>query len=56
MTALPWWRDSRKLGWLVQAAVGLGLLVVVALLLSNLEQNLTRAGLRLTLGWLNQPA
>jgi len=29
---------------------------VVALLLSNLEQNLTRAGLRLTLGWLNQPA
>jgi general L-amino acid transport system permease protein len=56
LTALPWWRDSRKLGWLVQAAVGLGLLVVVALLLSNLEQNLTRAGLRLTLGWLNQPA
>ena len=56
MTALPWWRDSRKLGWLVQAAVGLGLLLVVALLLSNLEQNLTRAGLRLTLGWLNQPA
>lgn len=56
MTALPWWRDSRKLGWLVQAAVGLGLLLLVALLLSNLEQNLTRAGLRLTLGWLNQPA
>ncbi len=56
MTALPWWRDSRKLGWLVQAAVGLGLLLVVALLLSNLEHNLTRAGLRLTLGWLNQPA
>jgi general L-amino acid transport system permease protein len=56
LTALPWWRDSRKLGWLVQAAVGLGLLLVVALLLSNLEQNLTRAGLRLTLGWLNQPA
>jgi general L-amino acid transport system permease protein len=25
-------------------------------LLSNLEHNLTRAGLRLTLGWLNQPA
>ncbi|MFZ4804927.1 MAG: ABC transporter permease subunit [Synechococcus lacustris] len=56
MTALPWWRDSRKVGWLVQAAVGLGLLLVVALLLSNLEHNLTRAGLRLTLGWLNQPA
>jgi general L-amino acid transport system permease protein len=56
LTALPWWRDSRKVGWLVQAAVGLGLLLVVALLLSNLEHNLTRAGLRLTLGWLNQPA
>jgi general L-amino acid transport system permease protein len=40
----------------LQLAVGLVLLLVIALLVSNLERNLTRAGLRLTLGWLNQPA
>lgn len=53
---VPWWRDNRKLGWLIQLAAGLFLLLAIALLLGNLERNLARAGLRLTLGWLNQPA
>jgi len=53
---VPWWRDSRKLGWLIQLVAGLFLLLAIALLLGNLERNLARAGLRLTLGWLNQPA
>ena len=53
---VPWWRDNRKLGWLIQLVAGLFLLLAIALLLGNLESNLARAGLRLTLGWLNQPA
>ena len=53
---VPWWRDNRKLGWFIQLAAGLFLLLAIALLLGNLERNLARAGLRLTLGWLNQPA
>ena len=53
---VPWWRDNRKLGWLIQLVAGLFLLLAIALLLGNLERNLARAGLRLTLGWLNQPA
>ncbi len=53
---VPWWRDNRKLGWLIQLIAGLFLLLAIALLLGNLERNLARAGLRLTLGWLNQPA
>ena len=53
---VPWWRDKRKLGWLIQLVAGLFLLLAIALLLGNLERNLARAGLRLTLGWLNQPA
>jgi len=53
---VPWWRDNRKLNWLIQAGFGIVLLLVIALLLGNLEHNLTRAGLRLTLAWLNQPA
>jgi general L-amino acid transport system permease protein len=44
------------LGWLIQLVAGLFLLLAIALLLGNLERNLARAGLRLTLGWLNQPA
>ncbi|OON12212.1 MAG: amino acid ABC transporter permease [Synechococcus lacustris str. Tous] len=54
--SVPWWRDNRKLGWFIQLAAGLFLLLAIALLLGNLERNLARAGLRLTLGWLNQPA
>lgn len=53
---VPWWRDNRKLGWLIQLVAGLFLLLAIALLLGNLERNFARAGLRLTLGWLNQPA
>lgn len=53
---VPWWRDNRKLGWLIQLVAGLFILLAIALLLGNLERNLARAGLRLTLGWLNQPA
>lgn len=56
MSGLPWWRDRRRLGWLIQLAVGLTLLLVIALLLGNLERNLTRAGLRLSFSWLDDPA
>jgi general L-amino acid transport system permease protein len=56
VTGLPWWRDRRRLGWLIQLAVGLTLLLAIALLLGNLERNLTRAGLRLSFTWLNDPA
>lgn len=56
MSALPWWRDRRKLGWVIQLAVGLAVLLAIALLLGNLERNLTRAGLRLSFSWLNDPA
>ena len=50
---LPWWRNRRLLPWLVQAAVGLAVLVVVAFLVSNLVRNLTAAGLLLTWSWLS---
>ena len=53
---LPWWRNRRLLPWLVQAAVGLAVLVVVAFLVSNLVRNLTAAGLLLTWSWLSNPA
>jgi general L-amino acid transport system permease protein len=53
---LPWWRNRRLVPWLVQAAVGLALLVVVAFLVSNLVRNLTAAGLLLTWSWLANPA
>ncbi|NDC15128.1 MAG: amino acid ABC transporter permease, partial [Synechococcaceae bacterium WB9_2_170] len=53
---LPWWRNRRLVPWLVQAAVGLALLVVVAFLVSNLVRNLTAAGLLLTWRWLANPA
>jgi general L-amino acid transport system permease protein len=56
VSGLPWWRDRRRLGWLIQLAVGLALLLAIALLLGNLERNLTRAGLRLSFSWLNDPA
>ena len=53
---LPWWRNRRLVPWLVQAAVGLAVLVVVAFLVSNLVRNLTAAGLLLTWSWLANPA
>lgn len=52
----PWWRNRRLIPWLVQAAVGLLLLVVVAFLLGNLVRNLTAAGLLLSWSWLDNPA
>lgn len=52
----PWWRNRRLGPWLIQAGVGLLLLVVVAFLLSNLVRNLTAAGLLLSWSWLDNPA
>ena len=52
----PWWRNRRLIPWLVQAAVGLLLVVVVAFLLGNLVRNLTAAGLLLSWSWLDNPA
>jgi general L-amino acid transport system permease protein len=52
----PWWRNRRLIPWLLQAAVGLVLLVVVAFLLGNLVRNLTAAGLLLSWSWLDNPA
>ncbi len=52
----PWWQNRRLLPWLVQGAVGLGLLVVIAFLLGNLLRNLSAAGLLLSWRWLGQPA
>jgi general L-amino acid transport system permease protein len=52
----PWWRDRRVIPWLVQGAVALIVLVVVAFLLSNLVRNLTAAGLLLSWSWLGTPA
>ncbi|MFM8660003.1 MAG: ABC transporter permease subunit, partial [Cyanobium sp.] len=52
----PWWRDRRVLPWVVQAAVGLVVLLAIAFLLGNLVRNLTAAGLLLSWRWLNQPA
>ena len=44
----PWWRNRRLIPWLLQAVVGLVVLVLVAFLLGNLVRNLTNAGLLLT--------
>jgi general L-amino acid transport system permease protein len=52
----PWWRDRRVVPWLVQAVVGLLVLLLIAFLLGNLVRNLTAAGLLLSWRWLNQPA
>lgn len=52
----PWWRNRRLLPWLLQAAVGLVVLVLVAFLLGNLVRNLTNAGLLLTWSWLGNPS
>jgi general L-amino acid transport system permease protein len=52
----PWWRNRRLIPWLVQAAVGLLVLVLVAFLLGNLVQNLAAAGLLLTWRWIDNPA
>ncbi|MCS5700084.1 ABC transporter permease subunit [Cyanobium sp. FGCU-52] len=52
----PWWRDRRVVPWVVQAAVGLVVLLAIAFLLGNLVRNLTAAGLLLSWRWLNQPA
>ena len=52
----PWWRNRRLTPWLVQAAAGLVVLVVVAFLLGNLVRNLTAAGLLLSWGWLDNPS
>lgn len=53
---IPWWRDRRVLPWIVQAVVGLVLLLVITLLVGNLVRNLTAAGLLLSWRWLGQPA
>ncbi|MCP9834512.1 MULTISPECIES: ABC transporter permease subunit [unclassified Cyanobium] len=52
----PWWRDRRVVPWLVQAVVGLLVLLLIAFLLGNLVRNLTAAGLLLSWRWLQQPA
>ena len=52
----PWWRDRRWIPWIVQGAVALAVLVVVAFLLGNLVRNLTAAGLLLSWRWLGNPA
>lgn len=56
MNGTPWWRDRRVLPWLLQAGVGLAVLVLVALLMTNLVRNLSAAGLLLSWRWLGQPA
>jgi len=53
---VPWWRDRRVVPWLVQGAVVLTVLLLIAFLLSNLIRNLTAAGLLLSWSWLGQPA
>ncbi|QPN58413.1 ABC transporter permease subunit [Synechococcus sp. CBW1107] len=53
---IPWWRDRRVMPWILQAVVGLALLLVIALLVGNLVRNLTAAGLLLSWRWLGQPA
>jgi len=52
----PWWRDRRWIPWIVQGAVALAVLVVVAFLLGNLVRNLTAAGLLLSWRWVGNPA
>jgi general L-amino acid transport system permease protein len=54
--ATPWWRNRRVLPWVVQGAVGLVVLLLIAFLLGNLVRNLSAAGLLLTWRWLGQPA
>jgi general L-amino acid transport system permease protein len=56
MKGTPWWRNRRLLPLLIQAAVGLTILVVIAFLLGNLVRNLSAAGLLLSWRWLNLPA
>jgi general L-amino acid transport system permease protein len=51
-----WWRDRRIVPWVVQAVVGLLVLLLIAFLLGNLVRNLTAAGLLLSWRWLQQPA
>ena len=41
----PWWQNRRLVPWLIQAAEGLGQMVVIAFLLGNLVRNLSAAGL-----------
>ena len=53
---LPWWRDRRVLPWLVQGAVALVVLLLIAFLLGNLVRNLSAAGMLLSFRWLQQPA
>ena len=53
---LPWWRDRRVLPWLVQGAVALVVLLLIASLLGNLVRNLSAAGMLLSFRWLQQPA
>jgi general L-amino acid transport system permease protein len=55
-TVTPWWRNRRLIPWLVQAAIGLVALVVIAFLVGNLVRNLTAAGLLLSWGWLDNPS
>ncbi|MEI8250991.1 MAG: ABC transporter permease subunit [Synechococcus sp. ELA057] len=55
-SSTPWWRDRRVLPALVQGAVALLILALIAFLLSNLVRNLTAAGLLLSWRWLGQPA
>ena len=55
-SSLPWWRNRRLIPWLLQAAVGLLVLVVVAFLVGNLVRNLTAAGLLLSWSWIGNPA
>jgi general L-amino acid transport system permease protein len=54
--ATPWWRNRRVLPWVVQGAVGLVVLLLIAFLMGNLVRNLSAAGLLLTWRWLGQPA
>ena len=54
--APPWWRNRRLIPWLVQAGVGLVVLVLVAFLVGNLVRNLTAAGLLLSWSWITNPS
>ncbi|MEB3306533.1 MAG: ABC transporter permease subunit [Cyanobacteriota bacterium] len=54
--ATPWWRNRQAFPWLMQALVGLVVLLLIAFLVGNLVRNLTAAGLLLSWHWLGQPA
>ncbi|MBM5800113.1 MAG: ABC transporter permease subunit [Cyanobacteria bacterium K_DeepCast_35m_m2_023] len=56
MASAPWWRNRRLLPGLIQALVGLAILVLIAFLVGNLVRNLTAAGLLLSWRWLAMPA